>query len=180
MMIVDDAIPPQLLRSLAATWPEPSWRGWHHYQDGNSVKRATRDAEMLPRAAWPCLYAMAETITHPVGFPDWELHGAGLHEMPVGGRLGRHLDSDVMPSTGWRRELSCVLFLNECQGGEFVIADQRIAPKFNRLIVFATTDDAWHEVLPVRGEVARRSLSVFYWSTQPTRAERSRALFAGE
>ena len=176
--VIDDAIPPQLLRAIAATWPDESWRGWHHYNDGNSVKRATRDAEQIPRAAWPCLYAMANIITHPVGFPDWELQGSGLHEMPVGGRLGRHLDSDVMPATGWRRELSCVLFLNECEGGEFVIYEQAIEPKFNRLIVFATTDDAWHEVKTVRGSVPRRSLSLFYWSKNATDGKRAKAMFS--
>ena len=180
--IIDNAIPHHLLRSLSATWPASSWRGWHHYKDGNSIKQTTRDAEQIPRAAWPCLHAMTRIVNHECGFPDWDLQGAGLHEIPSGGHLRRHLDSDVMLATGWKRELSIVLFCNEQWqddwGGKLVVGETEIVPKFGRMVVFATTDNSWHEVTQVSGPLARRTLSIFYWSHQPTEGKRSSALFA--
>jgi len=180
-LVINDAIPGYLLRSLAATWPAPAWRGWHTYNDANSTKRATRDAELLPRAAWPCLFHMAEFVTHSTAFPDWELHGAGLHEMPAGGHLRRHLDSDIMLGTGWRRELSLVLFIDEWQpewGGNLVVRKQVIEPQKNRLVIFACDEEAWHEVETVTGPHARRTLSLFFWSHGTTPGARPKAMFA--
>lgn len=180
--IIDNAIPHHLLRSLSATWPEASWRGWHQYKDGNSIKRTTRDAEQIPRAAWPCLNAMARIVEHECGFPDWDLQGAGLHEIPSGGHLRRHLDSDVMLSTGWRRELSVVLFCNERWqedwGGKLIVQQTEIVPRFGRMVVFETNDESWHEVTQVTGPLARRTLSVFYWSQEPTEGKRPTAMFS--
>ena len=181
MQIIDDAVTGHLLRALSATWPGSTWRGWHNYADKNSVKRATRDAEQLPRAAWPCLYEIASYVNHPKAFPDWELAGAGLHEIPPGGHLRRHLDSDIMLGTGWRRELSLVLFVDPWRpewGGSLVVREQIIEPKRNRLVIFACDDDAWHEVQPVTGPEPRRTLALFFWSTEPTDGLRKSACFA--
>jgi hypothetical protein len=187
--IIDNAVPQHLLHALDACWPDPSWRGWHTYQDGNAIKRATRDAELLPRAAWPVLYAMAAAAApRDAWFPDWELHGAGLHEIPPGGHLSLHVDSQVMLSTGWRRERSVVLYLDDFtpgDGGQFLLRDAidssidqlRVWPKFNRLIHFDCTDDAWHAVSEVKCNRPRRSICLFFWSRRPASGNRPTALF---
>jgi Rps23 Pro-64 3,4-dihydroxylase Tpa1-like proline 4-hydroxylase len=125
---------------------------------------------------------MANIVDHECGFPDWDLQGAGLHEIPSGGHLRRHLDSDVMLATGWRRELSVVLFCNEQWqddwGGKLIVQETEITPRFGQMVVFETNDESWHEVTPVAAPQPRKTLSLFYWSKSATAGKRPSALFA--
>lgn len=186
MQIIDNAIKPSILRAAWADWPDASWKGWHPYRDKSALKYATRDAQSIPRSVWPALFAMANVVD-PIAnsveaFPDWDLMGSGMHVLPPGGYLSRHLDANVMRRTGWRREFSCVLFANptwqESWGGAFKLdGHDPIYPQFNRLVVFACTDEAWHEVEQVVGGVPRCSLSLFFWSQRATPGTRPTATF---
>lgn len=186
MQIIDDAISPSLLRAVWADWPDENWIGWHLYYGENSIKYGTRDAELIRRGVWPALYALERTASVMAdrrdAFADWDLFGAGMHMIPPGGHLARHLDSDIHARTGWRRELSCVLFANpdwnDDWGGEFVIDGLSVQPKFNRAICFPAGEDAWHQVLPVTGPVPRCTLSLFFWSTRNSAGRRRVAEFS--
>ena len=185
--VIDHAVDASMLRAVWATWPDESWRGWHRYADQNAMKYGTRDAEQLPKAVKPCLEGMVRRVSSIIGvaFPDWDLHGAGLHMIPSDGFLGQHVDSEVMPGTGWIREFSCVLNVNPTWrdewGGILRIGTERVIPKFNRLAVFSTADVV-HEVTRVSGQVPRCTLSVFFWSlpsSTKTAGRRTQARFVG-
>ena len=185
MFVIENAIDPSLIHGVNANWPDESWRGWHRYRGKDSVKYGTRDAEMILRCAWPALYqiaSVADRLAPPGSFPDWELSGAGMHMIPSGGHLSRHLDSDHMEATGWRRELSVVLFCNpeweDDWGGAFSIdGESDVYPKFNQMVIFETTDTSAHEVRKVTGPEPRKTLSLFFWSTDPSAKKRPRAAF---
>lgn len=169
--IIEDAINPLLLNSLCASWPDASSRFWHHYSGKNAEKYASKSHNDLPEIAKLCTIEMIKRITPYVDcnvFPDMEFHGAGLHMIPSGGYLRRHLDSSLMESTGWKREYSCVLSVNkhwqDDYGGAFVLGDTEILPKFNQLITFKCTDESFHEVKDVVGPDPRCTLCVFLWS----------------
>lgn len=163
--VIENFANPALVRALSATWLPPDSPWWLVYGNG---KRATKDPSRLPVAANLLLHKMA-TVAYDDGlFPDLEyLHGAGLHEIPAGGSLGLHLDSERHPVLPWRREASAVLYLDDCDGGELELCDEtghvteRIESRSNRLVLFATPGQ-WHRVAECRSR--RRSLCLFFWA----------------
>lgn len=186
VLIRDDFAPPELLRAAAATWPRADWPYWHRYDDQCSRKFATRDPDRLPRAAQQLVDRIAELPVGGDAFPDFDLHGAGLHMLPPGGFLGRHRDGARHPLTDWTRIANAILFIDEWQddwGGQLCFYDDdgretaRVAPAFNRLALFRTPE-VWHSVLPVTGPVPRRTITLFWWSLQPSTQQRNRAEFA--
>lgn len=168
--VIDNFAPPELLRSLAATWMPRESAHWHLYENG---KRATKDPSRLPVAAKSLLDMMAMLpISDLLGvadsFPDLEyLHGAGLHQIEAGGSLGLHLDSERHPLLPWRREASAVLYVDDVAGGQLELCDtngnvvESIETRANRLVLF-TTPSQWHRVAECR--TIRRSLCLFFWS----------------
>lgn len=170
-IVIDDFAPVGLIRALQATWLPESSGHWHCYDNG---KRVTKDAARLPTAAKALLAKMAELPIDTIlgvteAFPDLEyLHGAGLHQMPVGGDLGLHTDSQRHPTQGWRREASAVLYVDDVDGGALELCSdrkctvvERVEAKANRLVVF-TTPEQWHRVAECRS--IRRGLCLFFWS----------------
>lgn len=172
----DNTMPQGLIDAALATWPDERWPHWHLYSGEYGVKRASKDPERLPA---PCriLVERMAAIDIPGCFPDLDLHGAGMHWIPSGGRLSRHIDSNIHPLTGWRRRANTILFLEGCGGGELKIMGQLITPKSGRTVHFDCGEDCWHEVLPVESG-NRRTLSLFWWDHGTVEQERLAAQFA--
>lgn len=187
MKVITDAINPLLLNAAFATWPDKSWRGWHHYMGRDSEKYGTKSHHDIPPAAMACIMEMVAVASRECVsvFPDLELHGAGMHMIQPYGYLRRHLDSSVMESTGWKREYSCVLSVNpewrDKWGGEFILNGCKpVYPAFNQMILFRTTDESFHEVNQVVGPEPRCTLAVFFWSKSPVGLKpRLQAQFTG-
>lgn len=185
MKIIQDAINHSLLHAVHATWPDVNWNGWHHYSGQDAEKYGTRSARDLSPLVTSCLYQMVEVASQYVEFgcfPDMELHGAGMHMLCPGGYLRKHLDSSVMESTGWKREYSCVLGVNpvwrEQWGGRFVLDHTPSVPLFNQMVIFRTTENAYHWVEEVIGPEPRCTLAVFFWSKrEPADPSRTSARF---
>jgi hypothetical protein len=116
------------------------------------------------------------------------LEGGGLHQIARGGRLAVHADFSVHPRLGLDRRLNLLLYLNrdwdEDWGGELELwsgdmsrCAKKVAPAFNRLVVFKTTDRSFHghpDPLDCPAGVARRSIALYYYSNGRPRSERSR------
>lgn len=150
-----------LVEAARATWPSETWPHWHKYSDNNAVKYATKDPARVTAPVSELIRRMAALPVDSGWFPDLDLHGAGMHWIPPGGHLGRHLDGAVHPLTNWFRKGNAILFLDRCEGGELAIDGQDpIVPEPGKLIMFSS--DQWHEVRPViAGD--RRSVSLFWW-----------------
>lgn len=191
--VIDDWGPPELVRAVDMEWPDTNWPYWHHYECG---KLATKDPLRFPPA---CAEAVRRMLSAPVGgwmdmtdlFGDWNCHGGGMHSSPPGTQLGKHLDSDHHPQTGWRRACNAILFVNPvwkspAWGGELELwnADgsvcvTRIEPKFNRLVLFEPSSVAYHSVARNAGPETRKTLATFFWQQADAGAagSRSRAQF---
>ncbi len=179
LQIIDDFAAPGLVAAIGANWPAAESGHWHAYGEWN--KLATKDVHTLPHAARLLLEKMA-MIDVPGAFPDLDhLHGSGLHQIGAGGSLGLHLDSERHPLLPWKREASAVLYLDDCDGGEFQICSERgetlqsIECKRNRLVMFRTAS-TWHRVAPVRS--IRRSVCLFFWSQHSGVTGESHATFS--
>lgn len=181
-LVVDDFLAPAVAHALVDEFPSAAgdWIFYHHV---NERKRGFNDvAGMGPttRAVVASLHGpeflalTGETNLHA----DPSLEGGGLSDVGPGGYVNVHADflSHSRERT-WTRRLNLILFLNEGwsegDGGALELWDaevrspvRRIAPVFNRCVVFATTASAFHGVPHVRCAAgrSRKSLALYYYS----------------
>ena len=175
VIILPDAIPRSLCLAAEAAWPSPDWPYWHRYNGATSNKFGSMDRSRIPPACVAALDALALAVIPHLGdsFIDYDLHAAGLHMMPPGGFLARHLDAECHPIRPWRRTHSIVLGVNSewqfSDGGQLTLesnldseADKEIFPRSGQAIIFETLNQ-WHEVKPVTGSKFRKTLALFAW-----------------
>ena len=195
LVVIENAFTPEMVRAAEAEWPATNWPWWHVYGDGNANKLASKDPSRITPASARLLDRMAnlevDSVFKQTGlFPDFTMHGAGMHAIGNGGFLKAHLDSDHHPTMGWSREVSGVLFLNEhwepSWGGELQLLNPEgkevikcLSPKFNRLVLFRCRGTAWHQVSPVTcpETESRKTLAMFWWSKKSSPGTRPTALF---
>jgi len=159
-----------LCLAAEAAFPQPDWQYWHRYKGTTGNKFGTMDRSRIPAACLAALDSLAIRIAPYIGdsFIDYDLHAAGLHMMPPGGFLARHVDAEYHPIRRWRRTHSIVLSLSrnwrEEYGGHLWIENEAtILPVFGTAIVFDTPGQL-HEVLPVGMDAPyRKTLALFAW-----------------
>jgi len=120
-----------------------------------------------------------ESLTGIEGLiPDPHYFGGGLHQIEPGGYLTVHADFNRHPRLQLDRRLNALLYLNqewkEEWGGYLELWDAtmshavvKVAPAFNRLVVFETTDFSFHghpDPLQPPPGFHRRSLALYYYS----------------
>ena len=195
-VVLDDAIPDDLLKRVRASWPATDWPGWVSYGHTAHRKRASDATSALPPAcgealAWLAALPVPAWLGLPADtVPDLSLWGAGLHELGCGAVVGRHLDADVQPRLGLERRASVLLYVHERWeddwGGDLRLLwpdRSRVAPLApgpGRLVAFATTDDSYHEVAPVLcpDRLSRQALAMFWYGPARSPSSRPRACFA--
>ncbi len=113
--------------------------------------------------------------------PDPHFEGGGLHQIEPGGHLKVHADFNRHPRTGLERRLNVLVYLNrdwkDEYGGHLELWDRsmtrcerKLLPVFNRCVIFATTDHAYHghpEPLTCPDDRARRSMALYYYTSSP-------------
>lgn len=119
--------------------------------------------------------------------PDPYFGGGGLHQIEPGGFLKIHADFNVHPKLHLDRRLNMLTYLNKgwCEewGGHLELWDAemrecrvKIAPLFNRTVVFSTTDTSFHghpHPLEAPAGVTRKSVSFYYYTAGRPESERS-------
>jgi len=165
-----NVLPAAVLRSVSASWPSVDWNGWHRYKGFTADKYGLLHVSLLPEACREAIRLLAISVADMVedSFIDYDLHAAGLHQIPPGGFLGRHQDAEKHPLRPWVRTHSIILFLDNFQkedGGSLVLEpDILITPEANMAVVFQTPN-TWHYVQKT-AETApmRRTLALFAWT----------------
>jgi hypothetical protein len=195
--IRDDLFGSDLVSAAARDWPSAEWDGWFEYTGQFEISKMTcNNWQVMPK---PCvvLLRLLLGLTPQIwlgdrqAIPDINLHGAGMHAMGRDSKLDVHLDADRHPKNGLQRACNAILFLNETWkpewGGalEFWNSDvtkcvTRIEPRFNRLVMFDTSDDSYHgipEPLKCPPGILRKSLAVYFWRDAPGEVKRPRARY---
>ena len=109
---------------------------------------------------------------------DPYLWGGGIHRIKRGGFLKIHSDTNFHPDFNLDRRLNLLLYLNknwnDKYGGELELWDKqmkkcvkKIAPLFNRAVIFSTDDTSYHghpDPLNCPENVVRQSLALYYYS----------------
>lgn len=185
-VIVDGAFADADLAAVLAEWPTddaPGWQGFAPSENERGKRQGSAPDMWTPTAA-----AVLGTLQGPqfiewltalTGIPNLtpDAIGGGYHDVPRGGLLGVHVDFNVHPTRDdLHRRLNVLLYLNahwtaEC-GGELLLgADPetrvRVAPLFNRLVVFATSERSYHgHPDPWNHDLPRRSLACYFYSPE--------------
>lgn len=206
-VVIDQFFEPSFARELAAEFPAFESEAWHHYANPLEIKRTCNNWNAFGPStyrafSWLNSPAFVELLRLSIGldaplYADPGLHGGGLHAHAAGGKLNTHLDYSRHPKTGLERRLNLLVYLNEDWqdewGGQLGLWEQNpvqpgpgalvksITPKFNRAVIFQTTN-AWHGLPePIQcppGQV-RKSLAVYYLAEPSVSCDtRTRALFA--
>lgn len=114
--------------------------------------------------------------------------GGGTHENRQGQNLDTHVDFNRHPAQRWHRRLNLIVYLNrewnDDWGGSLQLhsdprsADDRvitITPKFNRAVIFETTETSWHGfpciALPAHKQALSRKSVALYFYTKDRPAE---------
>ena len=109
---------------------------------------------------------------------DPYLWGGGIHRIKRGGFLKIHSDTNFHPDFNLDRRLNLLLYLNKNwsneYGGDLELWDKqmkncvkKIAPIFNRAVIFSTDDTSYHghpDPLKCPEDVVRQSLALYYYS----------------
>jgi Rps23 Pro-64 3,4-dihydroxylase Tpa1-like proline 4-hydroxylase len=129
---------------------------------------------------------------------DPGLHGGGLHIHSSGGNLNPHLDYSIHPKLNLQRKINIIYYcsndkaLAESKTGFLGLWEgdskhpyrlvKEIEPKFNRLVIFDTTQNSWHGLvnpIPEGMNILRKSLASYYLCKPAKGCEqRTRAKFA--
>lgn len=110
--------------------------------------------------------------------PDPYFVGGGYHETRRGGKLGIHADFRINDRLHLERRLNLIVYLNprweDAWGGQLELWDRsmrqsvvRVAPLFNRCVIFNTDADSYHghpDPLATPEGVTRRSIALYYYT----------------
>ncbi|HEU4411121.1 MAG TPA: 2OG-Fe(II) oxygenase [Polyangiaceae bacterium] len=184
--VFDDFLPDEVARRALAEFPGVG-ADWHRYDNARERKLASREDRHFGPATRALLHELnaldflkfLEALTGIGGLiSDPHYEGGGLHQIERGGRLGVHADFNYHPIYRLDRRINVLIYLNEgwrdewhghleLWDGSMSRCAKKVAPLFNRCVVFNTTDDAFHghpEPLACPPEVTRKSLALYYYS----------------
>jgi len=194
-VVMDGLFPQQAIDEVLEEFPGPS-PNWVRTERETSVKLAMPNEwtmgpstrHLLNQFNSAPFVNFLERLSGIDGLiPDPHYEGGGLHQIEHGGFLKVHADFNRQERLRLDRRLNILLYLNrnwdDQWGGQLELWDQsmtrcvrRIAPFFNRTVVFATTDVAYHghpEPLQCPPDVSRRSIALYYYTNGRPEFERS-------
>jgi Rps23 Pro-64 3,4-dihydroxylase Tpa1-like proline 4-hydroxylase len=183
----DNFFEPALLDQILAEFPTPDAIRWQRFDNDREIKLASAKEASFGPTTRLLLYHLnsmtfLEFLSKVTGIqdliPDPSFDGGGLHQIVPGGKLGVHADFNKHPKYGLDRRLNLLLYLNknwkEEYGGHLELWDRdvtrceaRVAPVFNRVMIFSTTDFTFHghpDPLRCPEGMTRKSMALYYFS----------------
>jgi Rps23 Pro-64 3,4-dihydroxylase Tpa1-like proline 4-hydroxylase len=188
-LVIDGLFNADLLRAIAGEFPNKTRDVVEAHNDGVYVRlkhNTTWETEFGPTSrrffaamSSPLVLLALERVSGISGLmPDPYMFGGGLHFTDAGGKLAVHADFNRHPKLNLDRRLNLLLYLNEGwmenNQGWLELWDKemrnpvtRIAPLFNRTVMFNTTSFSFHgQPEPIVGppELVRRSIALYYYT----------------
>jgi hypothetical protein len=204
--VIDGFFEDTIADKLEAEFPPYDDPRWFHYHNPLEDKKALNVWSEFPTNTLETFRAlnsekMTKLLTTAIGaqiYADPDLHGGGWHIHKRGGKLNPHLDYEIHPKLRLLRKINIIIYLSSkleaAHGGGLGLWDhsektnqpgslrRSIQPKFNRAVIFDTTQKSWHGICspltPPEG-IYRKSLAVYYLMAPGNyTGERERALYA--
>ncbi len=186
-IVLDNFFNPEIVDGVLKEFPDRNAIRWQRFDNANEIKLASaNDASFGPltRLFFYHLNSITflEFLSQITGIenliPDPQFEGGGLHQIVRGGKLGVHADFNKHRKYGLDRRLNLLLYLNknwrEEYGGHLQLWDKdmtqceaKVAPLFNRVLVFSTTDFTYHghpDPLQCPEDMTRKSLALYYFT----------------
>lgn len=188
-LTLDGLFNPDLLREVVDEFPDKQKDVVEAHNDGVYVRlkhNTTWETEFGPHtrrffaemASPLVLLALERVCGIPGLIPDPYMFGGGLHFTDSGGKLAVHADFNRHPKLNLDRRLNLLVYLNEGwteeNQGWLELWDKdmrqcvtRVAPLFNRTVVFSTTSFSFHgQPEPILGPpgLVRRSIALYYYT----------------
>jgi hypothetical protein len=188
--VFDNFADPAVARELLAEFPPVEADTWTNYTHVNERKFGRSERASFPPAIGavvdelnaPPFIAWLERLTGISGLrADPGMEGGGLHQSRRGGHLNIHADFTGHPRhPSWRRRVNVLLYLNDGWqpewGGDLELWSrdmrqcvQRVAPLFNRALIFNTEPDSFHghpDPIACPEGVTRKSLALYYFTEE--------------
>jgi hypothetical protein len=203
--VIDDFFDEEFAAALEKEFPEFDSPIWYNYDNPLEIKKTSNFWDKFPpntyRAFWDfcdtnLAYALGDMFGKTV-FPDIGLNGGGWHIHGNKGKLNVHQDYSIHPKIPYQRKLNIIVHLSRdwdtSWGGglEFWSHNHQtnrprekiktIDIKFNRAVIFDTTQHSWHGLpgaLTCPNGVYRKTLAMYYLSYPDSSAvDRSKALY---
>ncbi|NBX93354.1 MAG: 2OG-Fe(II) oxygenase [Proteobacteria bacterium] len=195
-IVLDNFLNTTAARTLANCFPKPEEDFWVRTHISDEIKSASAVESVFPSPIRSVLYGLnsgpmlqfLERLTGISGLiPDPYFNGGGVHQTLPGGKLGVHVDFNQLPQLNLYRRLNLLLYLNENWeekfGGHLELWDyqgkqchKKVAPVFNRCVIFTTTSNSYHgHPQPLTCPVgrSRNSLALYYYTALPPEGKKS-------
>ncbi|WP_421706979.1 2OG-Fe(II) oxygenase [Algihabitans sp.] len=171
-VVIDDFLPLEVARRIAATFPDSDYPGWRltgpgdakHSNDRRIEKLTTGNEETFPPYIRHVMYGLqsgvfCDFLSRLTGIeflaPDPGFHGCGLHSTGRGGRLMVHVDASRHPDKKMSQVINCLYYCTPDwkpeYGGALELWNEdasacvtKIEPLFNRMAVFFTGRRSFH------------------------------------
>ena len=112
-VVIDNFFSEELANKIAEEFPNADSDFWYEYKNQIEVKKACSDWNRFPSNIYSALSfllspAFTNQLTQLTGcnlYPDYGLHGGGLHCHKKGGKLNTHLDYSIHPKLKLQRKL---------------------------------------------------------------------------
>lgn len=186
----DDFFNADMLRKILGEFPDLSGKAKNevHYTNPNEAKYASKGEYKFGELTREFMHFLnsqpfLEFLQNLTGIketlvPDPYFEGGGCHQIKPGGFLKVHVDFHKHQKMGLDRRVNVLVYLNENwpeeYGGHFELWERdmskcvtRIAPLFNRMAIFSTTDFSWHghpDKLSCPPDRSRKSLALYYYT----------------
>ena len=192
-VVIDDFFPADSLRPIAAEVRGMSieseaevYSSSHKRRQSDIAKLGPLTRRFIEELHTPRFLIFLQDVTGvPALVPDPYLKGGGVHQIGRGGFLKVHSDFNWHKRLRLHRRLNLLLYLNEGWreewGGALELWDRgmqsrrrSLAPIFNRMVVFSTTDDSYHghpDPLECPPDVLRNSIALYYYTSEQPKSE---------
>lgn len=189
-IVMDDFLEVGAAERMLEAFPPVEDAGWIHYVHYNESKHGLNKIDLLPEFIQqvihelnsPRFLAFVSRLTHIDNLiHDPTMEGGGLHQSQRGGFLNLHADFTVHPHhRNWQRRANILIYLNkdwldeynghlELWSRDMKRCVQRVAPIFNRCVIFNTEADTYHghpDPLQCPEDRTRRSLALYYFTEE--------------
>lgn len=205
--VIDNFLPKEQAQTLSREFVEYNNTNWIVYDNPLENKKALNNYHLFPPNTYKFFnYLLSQDFvnflkkltTLDTLYSDPGLHGAGWHIHGRGGKLNIHLDYDVHPKLELQRKLNFIFYLtenwNSDWGGDLELWSHDeltnqpkekvsvIENKFNRAIIFDTTQNSWHgfpKQISCPEYMFRKSIASYYLTDLPNNhSSRKRALYS--
>lgn len=204
--VVEDFLDLDVVQAVEKEFLDYENPKWFHYKNAIEEKKALNDWNVFPALTYKVFRELMsdefiQILSQGIGVPLYQdpgLHGGGWHIHGTGGNLNPHFDYSIHPKVGLQRKINIIIYtssnLKEEHGGHLGLwshdqdNDQPgellkiIQPKFNRAVIFDTTQNSWHGMCRPLSQpegVYRKSLAIYYLTDPPQGVDlRQKALYA--